>query len=201
MPAPKPSERTLFVSNHPLGGLDGIILIKQLAEHYDDQVLTFVNDILLYIKPIRHYFIPINKIGRQSRQVAELTDKAYHSDMQLLTFPAGACSRRINGIIQDLEWKKSFVQKAVETQRNIVPIYFDGHNSNFFYWLSNTRKRLGIKNNIEMLLLPRELFKQRNATFHIRIGQPVNWQTIDNSRNTSAWATWFRQHTYALAHK
>ena len=195
------SRRYLFASNHPLGGLDGIIMLQQLSRLYDDKIRTFVNDILLYITPIRHYFMPVNKIGRQSRGLAGLTDRAYASDMQLLTFPAGACSRRINGRIQDLEWKKSFVQKAVEYERDIVPVYFEGRNSNFFYRLSQVRKRLGVRSNIEMILLAREMFNQRNASFRIIIGEPIAWQTFDQRLTARQWAAWVRDAAYGLAAK
>ena len=120
------SGRYLFVSNHPLGGMDGICLSALIGRKYDGKIRYLVNDLLLYLRNLQSIFVPINKHGAQSKENALRIEEAYASDNQIITFPAGLCSRKIKGKIVDLEWKKSFVQKAVQYQRDVVPVYFDG---------------------------------------------------------------------------
>ncbi|MDR1747134.1 MAG: 1-acyl-sn-glycerol-3-phosphate acyltransferase [Tannerella sp.] len=194
---PVDGRRCIFVSNHPLGGLDGICLAALLGRHYEN-ITLLVNDLLLYIPNLRSIFAPVNKHGSQSRMSARQMDEAFASDQQIITFPAGLCSRKQKGVICDLEWKKSFIQKAIAYQRDVIPVYFEGHNSNFFYRLANFRKRIGLKMNIEMLYLPDEMFRNSHQTFHIYIGKPVPWQTFDGSRKSAEWAEWVRQTVYSL---
>lgn len=196
---PSAADRYIFVSNHPLGGLDGICLTAVLGQHYNGRIRCVVNDLLLAIPNLRSVFIPVNKHGSQSRETAVETETVYESDNQILTFPAGLCSRRQRGKIKDLEWKKSFVQKAVEYKRNIVPIFFDGKNSNFFYRFANFRKAIGLKMNLEMFYLPNEMFKNKGQTFNIHIGKPFLWSSFDASRNPQEWAQWIKEQVYKLA--
>ncbi len=191
--------RFIFSSNHPLGGLDGICLSAIIGEKYNHKIKYQVNDILLNIKNLQSIFIPVNKVGKQSKKIAAQVNEAFESDNQIITFPAGLCSRKINGKIYDLDWKKNFIQKAIETKRDIVPVYFKGQNSNFFYRFANIRKSLGIKFNIEMLFLPDEMFKNRNETFSIIFGKPIPYSIFDNTRNTVQWAEFMREQTYNLA--
>lgn len=182
--------RYIFASNHPLGGLDGICLSAIIGGRFDGKIRYLVNDLLLYLSNLRSIFVPINKHGAQGKKNAELIEKAYASDNQIITFPAGLCSRKQNGKIQDTEWKKSFIQKAVEYRRDIVPVFFEGRNSNFFYRLANMRKALGIKMNYEMIYLPDEMFKSKHKTYSIHFGKPIPWQTFDSSRKPAEWAEW-----------
>lgn len=198
---PSPEKKYIFVSNHPLGGFDGICLSYFIGKHYNDKAKCLVNDLLLAIPNLRSIFVPINKHGSQSREAAKKTEEAYQSDNQIITFPAGLCSRKRKGVIRDLEWKKSFIQKAIEHQRDVVPIYFEGHNSNFFYRLANIRTFFNIKMNLEMLYLPDELFKQKNKSFGIHIGKPVPWQTFDSGKKAGEWAAWMKEEVYKLADK
>ncbi len=191
--------RFIFSSNHPLGGLDGICLSAIIGEKYNHKIKYQVNDILLNIKNLQSIFIPVNKVGKQSKKIAAQVNEAFESDNQIITFPAGLCSRKINGKIYDLDWKKNFIQKAIETKRDIVPVYFKGQNSNFFYRFANIRKSLGIKFNIEMLFLPDEMFKNRNETFSIIFGKPIPYSIFDNTRNTVQWAEFMKEQTYNLA--
>jgi 1-acyl-sn-glycerol-3-phosphate acyltransferase len=195
---PAADRRLIFASNHPLGGLDGICLAALLGERYEANIRYLVNDLLLFIPNLQSIFVPVNKHGSQNKESALKMEEVFSSDLQILTFPAGLCSRRQNGVICDLEWKKSFIRKAVTYHRDVVPIYFEGCNSDFFYRLANIRKRLGIKMNIEMLYLPDELFKNKYQTFRIYIGEPVLWQTFDDTKTPSEWAEWVKQKVYAL---
>lgn len=196
---PPGDKRYIFASNHPLGGFDGICLSYLLGKHYNSNVRCLVNDLLLAIPNLRSIFVPVNKHGAQSKEAFLKTEEIYSSKNQIITFPAGLCSRKQKGVIRDLEWKKSFIQKAVAHQRDIVPIYFEGRNSNFFYRLANFRKQLGIKMNFEMLYLPDELFKQKDKSFLIYIGKPIPWQTFDTSKKQIQWAAWVKEEVYKLA--
>ena len=190
--------RYIFASNHPLGGLDGICLSAIIGGRFDGKIRYLVNDLLLYLSNLRSIFVPINKHGAQGKKNAELIEKAYASDNQIITFPAGLCSRKQNGKIQDTEWKKSFIQKAVEYRRDIVPVFFEGRNSNFFYRLANMRKALGIKMNYEMIYLPDEMFKSKHKTYSIHFGKPIPWQTFDSSRKPAEWAEGVKEIVYNL---
>ncbi|WP_068689018.1 1-acyl-sn-glycerol-3-phosphate acyltransferase [Culturomica massiliensis] len=194
---PSPQGRYIFVSNHPLGGPDGIALISFLGKYYPD--LKFpVNDILLNLKNLNNIFLPVNKHGGMSREAVKAITSAYTSDNQIIMFPAGLCSRKIKGKIEDLEWQKNFIVEAVKHHRDIVPIYISGQNSNFFYNLSNFRKRIGLKANIEMLWLPKEAFKKKNETLTLKIGKPISWQSFDKSKKPKEWAKEVREILYRL---
>lgn len=190
--------RYIFVSNHPLGGLDGICLSSIIGNKFDKNIKYMVNDILYYIKNLQPIFIPVNKHGKQAKEKAQAINEAYSSGNQIITFPAGLCSRKINGDIMDLDWHKSFIQKAIESKRDVIPIYFDAHNSNFFYRFANYRKKLGVKFNAEMLFLPDEMFKNKHKTFRIIVGDPIKWETFDKTRSFQQWADWVKEITYKL---
>jgi putative hemolysin len=191
------SGRYIFVSNHPLGGLDGLVFIYELSKHFS--CIKFpVNDILTNIKNLSGIFLPVNKHGSQAKDVAMRIEEAYASDCQILYFPAGLCSRKKNGIIRDLEWKKSFISKAVQHKRDIVPAFFSGRNSEFFYNLANLRKTLRIKANIEMLYLADEMFRQKGKEIDLVFGEKIPWQTFDRSRSAAEWAEWTKGKSYAL---
>lgn len=190
--------RFIFASNHPLGGLDGICLSAVIGGKFDGKIKYLVNDLLLYLENLRTIFVPINKHGLQGKEAARLMEEAYASDNQIVTFPAGLCSRKIKGEIADLEWKKSFIQKAVEYQRDVIPVRFVGENSSFFYRLANVRKTLGIKMNYEMIYLPDEMFKLKHKTFKIYFGEPIPWQTFDKSKKPAEWAEWVKEIVYKI---
>lgn len=192
--------RYLFASNHPLGGLDGIILIHSLGQKFPE-VKFPVNDLLMHVTQLQSVFIPVNKHGAQSSQNARMLEDAYASSTQILYFPAGLCSRKQKGKIEDLEWKKSFITKSIKHQRDIVPVYFSGKNSGFFYNLSRIRTFLGIKVNIEMLYLVDEMFKQKGKSITVKIGKPISYSTFDNSKNPNEWAKWVKNIVYQMQPK
>lgn len=189
--------RFIFVSNHPLGGLDGLVFIFEVSKLFPD--LKFpVNDILTNIRNLSGIFLPVNKHGLQGKDAALRIEEAYSSDSQILYFPAGLCSRKKRGIIKDLEWHKSFISKAVQHKRDIIPAFFSGRNSDFFYNLSNIRSFIGIKANIEMLYLADEMFKQKDKEIRMIFGQPVPWETFDKTRQPKEWADWVKSKSYEL---
>jgi putative hemolysin len=193
------SGRYIFVSNHPLGGLDGLVFIHELSKHFD-RIKFPVNDILTNIKNLSGIFLPVNKHGLQAKDAAILIEKSYASDDQILYFPAGLCSRKKNGIIKDLQWHKSFISKSVQHKRDIVPAFFSGRNSDFFYNLANIRKLVGIKANIEMLYLADEMFRQKDKEISLVFGEPIPWTTFDKTRSAPEWAEWVKSKTYELEH-
>lgn len=193
--------RFVFAANHPLGGLDGICLSAVLGERFDGKIKYLVNDVLMHLKNLESIFVPINKYGAQAKQSAIAINEAYESDNQIITFPAGLCSRKKRGKIKDLTWMKSFVAKAVEYKRDIIPVHFDAKNSNFFYNFANVRKSLGLKFNAELIYLPDEMFKNRNQTFHITFGKPIKWQSIDKSKSYNEWAAEIKNIAYSLPEK
>lgn len=198
--APDSTERYIFASNHPLGGLDGIALISLLGRHFGGRVRCIVNDMLMQVRPLSGVFLPANKHGRQNEDAVVAINEAMASNCHILYFPAGLCSRRMpDGSIADLEWKKSFISKSVEYQRDVVPVYFSGHNSNFFYRFAQWRKRLGLKLNIEMIYLPSEMMKCRGQEFSVSFGEPIPWNTFtDTSRRPADYAAMVRNSVYNM---
>lgn len=193
---PTPGGRYIFVSNHPLGGLDGMILISYIGSSMGD-VRFIVNDLLMYIKPLAPVFVPVNKYGRMRHDNTRLFQETFDSDAQVLYFPAGLCSRLIDGEITDLEWKKTFVTKAIESRRDIVPMFFSGENSRRFYRLANLRKRLGVKFNIETFLLPDEMFRKKGTSFDLYIGEPVPYTSLTGEHSHKEWCDIIRKYSYA----
>ena len=187
-----------FVSNHPMGGIDGVALGSLIGRHYDDRFRYLVNDLLMNLPGLAPLCIPINKTGSQSRDFPRMVEEGFRGDWHLLMFPAGLCSRRHNGEIRDLPWKKTFVTKSVETHRDVVPIHFGGRNSDFFYRLSNISDRYVKKVNIAMLFLVDEMYKNRGNTFPVKIGKPIPWQTFDKSKTPAQWAEAVKEKIYTL---
>ena len=165
-----------FVSNHPLGGIDGVALGSIIGEHYDGNFRYLVNDLLMNLPGLAPVCIPINKTGKQSRDFPAMVEAGFKSDHHMLMFPAGLCSRKQpDGQIRDLDWKKTFVAKSVETHRDVVPIHFGGQNSERFYNIANWCKRLNLKFNVAMLFLVDEMYKNVGKTFRVAFGKPIPW--------------------------
>ena len=187
-----------FVSNHPLGGEDGVALGAIIGRHYDGRFRYLVNDLLMNLPGLAPVCIPINKTGSQSRNFPAMVEAGFKSDNHMLMFPAGICSRKRDGVISDIPWKKTFISKSVEYQRDVVPIHFSGQNSNKFYRLANFSDR-HLPFNLAMLFLVDEMYKNVHKTFHITIGKPIPWQTFDKSRTPSEWAQYVREEVYKLS--
>jgi putative hemolysin len=193
-----PAGRYIIASNHPLGGLDGLALMHAAGQSRPDVVFP-VNDILMFIPGLKPLFIPINKHGKNTENV-EIIHRTFASDKTILYFPAGLVSRKHKGgRILDLEWKKTFVTQARRYQRDIIPVYISGRNTNFFYNLANFRKKLGIKANIEMMLLPDEMMRQNAKTLTLIFGDPVPWTTLDRSHTDAEWAQIIKEKVYQLS--
>lgn len=186
-----------FVSNHPLGGEDGVALGAIIGRHYDDRFRYLVNDLLMNLPGLAPLCIPINKTGKQSRDFPRMVEEGFKSDNHMVMFPAGLCSRRHKGVIRDLEWKKTFITKSVEYQRDVVPIHFGGRNSDRFYRLANFSDKC-LPFNLAMIYLVDEMFKNTHQTFRVAVGKPIPWQTFDKSKKPIEWAQWVKDIVYEL---
>lgn len=190
--------RFIFASNHPLGGFDGMLLLKAVDEKLGNpKFLT--NDVLMNIPQLKPLFVPVNKHGGHSREAAKLLSETYESGAQILIFPSGLASRKIKGKVADLEWKKHFITKAVRYKRDVIPVFVAGCNSNRFYRVANLRKFLHIKWNLEMFLLPGETVRHRNTDVHIVFGKPIPHTTFDSTKTHQQWAQWVKDKAYHLA--
>lgn len=188
-----------FVSNHPLGGIDGVALGALIGKHYNGNFAYLVRDELMFLPGLAPLCIPINKTGKQSRAFPAMVEAGFASEKHMLMFPAGLCSRRQkDGAIRDIPWTKTFVTKSVETHRDIIPIHFGGQNSDKFYRIANICKALHIKFNVAMLFLVDEMYKNRNKTFRISIGKPIPWQSLDKSKTPMEWAKTIQDTVYSL---
>ncbi len=203
---PTDGRPVIFVSNHPLGGLDGMIIAQMIHEsrHDSRELKVIVNELLMYMEPINSLWAPVSKTKMLSKEQAAEQQRMWESQTDVLTFPAGACSRlqRINGHwqIQDLEWQKNFVQRAREYKRDIIPIYFEGKNSTFFYTLALIRKWLHIKLNIEMLYLVDEMYGAHGKHFKVHVLPPIPYTTLDTSKSPKQWAQTIKSIVYASNH-
>ena len=199
LPDDSDGRRFTFVSNHPLGGPDGIAIGQILGHRYDGRIRYLVNDLLMNLHGLAPLCVPINKTDKQSRDFPRLVEAAFGSDNHIIMFPAGLCSRREKGVIHDLPWNKTFITKSIETQRDVVPIHFGGCNSDRFYRVANIGKRLGLKFNIAMLFLADETFRNRHKTFSVHIGRPIPYQTFQTDKKPAEWARWVEEQVYKLA--
>lgn len=186
-----------FVSNHPLGGQDGVALGSIIGRHYDGKFRYLVNDLLLNLPGLKPVSIGINKTGKQSRDFPRMVEAGFKGDNHLLMFPAGLNSRKINGEIHDLSWKKTFVVKSVEARRDVVPIYFSGRNSNRFYRIARFSDRF-LPFNLAMLFLVDEMYRNVGKSFKVVIGKPIPWQTFDKSKTPMEWAKIVEDKVYEL---
>ena len=187
----------IFASNHPLGGMDAMALVT-VIEPYRKDVKFIVNDILLNLKNLRGIFAGVNKHGGNTKESMQLIDELFASDKAVFVFPAGLVSRRNKGKIADLEWKKTFITRAKKHNKDIIPVYVGGSLSNFFYRLSNLRKKIGVKANLEMLYLSDESFKQRDKTLDIIFGKPIPSSFFDGSKSDREWAKWMESKVHSM---
>ncbi|WP_340111188.1 1-acyl-sn-glycerol-3-phosphate acyltransferase [Maribellus mangrovi] len=187
----------IFASNHPLGGFDGMLLMKTV-ENQLGEFKFLANDILLNIPQLSPVFVPVNKHGAHAREAARKLSEVYNSEAQVLIFPYGLASRKVNGKVTDLEWKKHFITKSIQHKRDVIPVFISGSNTNRFYRFAKIRKFLRIKWNLEMFLLPDETYRHRNTDVHLYFGKPISYKTFDAGKNHSAWAAWVKEQVYEL---
>jgi 1-acyl-sn-glycerol-3-phosphate acyltransferase len=189
--------RYIFVGNHPLGGFDGLIFMH-LLDRFGYTFKVLANDIIQNLKNLGPLLLPINKHGGNPKDSVLKFNEAFDSDHQIVTFPSGFVSRRIKGVVTDLEWQKSFITKAKKHKRDVVPVHFSGKNSSFFYNLYTFRKFLGIKSNIEMFYLPDETYKHFNTTVQVTFGKSISHQIFDSRFTPLQWANKVKVHLYKI---
>lgn len=186
-----------FVCNHPLGAIDGVTLGAVLGKHYDGEIRYLVNDFLMNLRGLAPLCVPVNKIGAQSRNLPEMVEAIFSGRNHVIMFPAGLCSRRTNGVVRDLPWRKTFVIKSRKYQRNVVPIHFVGQNSDRFYSVANFCKRFHLP-NLAMALLPDEMYRSVGGHYTLRIGKPIPWQTFGKEKTPMEWANFVREEVYKI---
>lgn len=191
-----PSGKQILISNHPLGGYDGLAIMDMIGKIRKD-FFSLSNDILLVLPNMKQLFVPVNKHGSNQEYIKTL-NKTFEEENLILIFPAGLVSRKIDGKIQDLEWKNTFLTRSIRNKRDLIPVYVEGRNSNWFYNLANLRKKLGIKSNIEMFYLVDELYKQISKPITIYVGKPVPYSFFDKRRTNGEWITAIRNYIYQL---
>lgn len=187
----------IFAVNHPLGGMDALAIIQQVSTVRKD-IKFVVNDILLNLKNLSSIFVGVNKHGVNDKKSILALNQLFESEQAIFVFPAGLVSRKTKGEIKDLEWKKTFISRSKKFQRNVIPVFVDGELSKYFYRLSNFRKKIGVKANIEMLYLADETLKQKNKKYQIHFGKPINFSKFDTTKTDLQWADYVKNIVYQL---
>lgn len=188
----------IIAGNHPLGGPDGLALMGAIG-HYRSDIKFPVTDFLLFLPALAPNFVPVDKVHHNPASL-KLLEEAFAEENTMLIFPAGLCSRKQKGgVIRDLEWKSTFIKKAVQYHRDVVPFYFEARNRNLFYNIANLRKRLGIKFGFELALLPAEMFAQRGKKLRLVLGKPIPYTVFDQRHTAFQWAQMVKEHCYRLA--
>jgi putative hemolysin len=191
------NEGVIFVSNHPLGGMDAMAIVSKISPIRDD-INFIVNDLLLNLKNLKGMFVGVDKHSNNAKESLQKVNDLFASDKAVFLFPAGLVSRKKKGKVIDLDWKKTFVTRAKKYNKKIIPVHIDGELTNFFYRLSRLREMVGIKANIEMLYLADQLFKQKNKTMNLFIGEPISPETLDSSKNDKELANFIKDLSYNL---
>jgi len=189
--------RFIFASNHPVGGMDALVFFNAAGRIYPE-IITPANQILYLIPNLKELMLGLNVFGRQTKETAAKLHCLYESDKQIFIFPAGEVSRRTKGKISDPVWQKSFITKAIEHKRDIIPVHISGRNSNLFYFIANLRKFIGIRMYIETMLLPREMKKQRGKQITVTFGKPISYKTFTNEMTHAEWAQKVKAMVYSL---
>ncbi len=189
--------RYIYPANHPIGSLDGLAIVSVVAKIHP--LIKFVaNDLLRVIKGFDSISLYIARFGQINRRNAILINKTLASEAQLLVQPAGTVSKRNPVKIRDLAWNKFFIHKAIQYKRDVIPIHVQARNSRLFYNIASFRKIFRIKSNLEMFLLPREMFNKSGKTITITFGIPIAYKTFDDSRTHLEWAQKVREYVYVL---
>jgi putative hemolysin len=189
--------KCFFVANHPFGFVDGLILTSTVANKYGD-FKAIGNNVFMHIPHLKGNIAAVNVFGTNSKKYVIELERVFNSDIPITHFPAGLVSRIKKGKVEDRDWQKSFIKKAVASQRNVVPFYFYGRNSLLFYFIYIARKTFGISKTLELVLLPHELFNKRNKTIRVKIGKPISYNTFDMSRSHHDWAQFVKKQVYNL---
>ena len=189
----------ITISNHPLGGIDGILLLKLLIKQRPDYKII-ANFLLHRIVPLKPYIMPVNPFeNKKDAQSSVLGFKQAIRQLQdghpLGVFPAGEVSTYKDGkLVVDKPWEKSVIKLIQKAEVPVVPIYFHAKNSKFFYRLSK------ISDTFRTAKLPSELLTQKNRLIKVRIGKPISVATQAEHKELTDLTDFLRKKTYMLAH-
>jgi putative hemolysin len=189
--------RFIFAGNHPVGGIDALAFFSTIYSFFPE-VISPSNELLYLIPNLRPAMLGINVFGKNNRETVAKLEELFGSDKQIMIFPSGEVSRRHKGVISDPVWQKTFITKAIQYKRDIIPVHISGRNSGLFYFIANLRNRLGIKMYIETLILPREMMNQRNSTVILTIGKPIPYQSFTVDRTHGEWAQIIKEKVYDI---
>ncbi len=187
------SGRVVIIANHPLGGLDGLVLLKLVSEIRKD-VKIIANDFLSKIDALSSMFLNIDVFKEKNlKQNVQKVYKALNNEEAVIVFPGGEVSRAGLTGIKDGKWKSGFLNFAVRTDSPIVPVYVEAKNSKTFYAFSVLNKSLST------LLLPNEMFKNKSKTINLKIGEAVLSKDLPLKKHSKKEiARLFRKHIYNL---
>ncbi|CAM1342731.1 GNAT family N-acyltransferase [Tenacibaculum amylolyticum] len=188
----------ITISNHPLGGIDGILLLRLLVEHRPDYKII-ANFLLHRIEPLKPYVMPVNPFENHKdakSSVAGIKNALMHlrEGKPLGIFPAGEVSTYRDGkLMVDKEWEEGAVKLIKKAKVPVIPIYFHAKNSRLFYILSK------ISDTLRTAKLPSELLSQKNRVIKVRIGKPISVKDQDAYKEIPAFYEFLRKKTYMLA--
>ncbi|MFW5707076.1 MAG: hypothetical protein ACOC12_04080 [Bacteroidota bacterium] len=193
-------DKCIFVANHPLGGIDALSFLHCIHK-VKGNVISPSNQFFDYDPNLAPLVVGVNVFGNTSRDQTRAINKAFQSDAQIMIFPAGLVSRKTDGEVRDSEWHKSFVSKAIETKRYVVPTFITGVNTARFYRVSRIRKFFGLKMPVEILYLPGEMLNKKGSSIDLIFGEPIAYSYFDTSKRHHEWAQHVRKMVYDMGRK
>lgn len=189
----------ITISNHPLGGIDGILLLKLMREH-DPDFKIIANFLLHRIEPLKPYIMAVNpfenhKDSKSSVLGLKETLKHLKEGKPLGIFPAGEVSNfEEDDKIVDKPWEEGALKLIKKAEVPVVPIYFHAKNSQLFYLLSK------INPTLQTAKLPSELLTQKDRVIRVRIGKPIPVsEQIEHGSTIEELGKFLRKKTYLLA--
>jgi len=186
--------RVVIVSNHPIGSLDGLALIKLIYDIRPD-VKIVANELLMALNPLHDVLLPVNNMnGKTPKENFSAIQKFLASEGAVIIFPAGEVSRmRLSGVKDGL-WRSGFLRMARSAKAPVLPLFVDARNSMAFYLASAIYKPMAT------LMLVKEMFKQSQKTVTIKAGNPIPFEQFEKLPfDNKQTAKLFRKHLYALA--
>ena len=194
-----PEGSFITVSNHPLGALDGIALIKIVGERRP-KFKVMVNMVLNYISAMRPNFIAVDALASSDPKKKAVSMQGIKAAMMQVRsgepmgfFPAGAVSKLNRSLhIEDREWQPTIIRLIKQMKVPVVPIYFHTRNSWWFTFLGMVSWQL------RTLRLPAEVFRKKNATMHISIGETISVEEIEKFDDLKLLGEYLKQKTFAM---
>lgn len=188
----------ITISNHPLGGIDGILLLKLMLER-EPNFKIIANFLLHRIEPMKPYIMPVNpfenhKDAKSSVVGIKETLRHLSDGKPLGMFPAGEVSTYKDGkLMVDKPWEEGAIKVIRKAQVPVVPIYFHAKNSKLFYMLSK------ISDTLRTAKLPSELLTQKDRIIKVRIGKPISVAEQNEHVDLNEYSEFLRRKTYMLA--